>query len=117
MRRRRRQQDDGDAFGGRLGDQRVGLVGRQVGDHDALYAVGEAAMEEALRAVGEHVVDVDEQHERHVVAAVRLGEIEDVVGRDAGGERRVGRGLHDRSVGDRVGVGHAELDDVGAGAR
>ena len=91
-----------------------GLVERQVGDHQRLHAGGRGAREEALGPVGEHGVDVGEQHERRA-GAVRGGEAEDVVGRDAGEQRRVRGALHDRPVGDRVGERDAELDDVGAG--
>src|SRR5207253_7093830 len=44
-------------------------------------------------------------------------ELEHAGERDAGGERALGGPLDDRSVGERVGERHAELDDVSTPAR
>ena len=91
-----------------------GFVERQVGDDEGFHAGRGGAREEPLGAEGEHGVQVGEQHEGSG-GAVRRGEPQDVVGRDPGGERGVGRLLHHGAVGDGVGERDAELDDVGAG--
>ncbi len=92
------------------------LLERQVGhDQPADPALGELAGE-ALGSAREHQVGVAHEHDRD-----RLGErppdVEHVVQRRARRERLGAGGVDDGAVGQRVRVGHAQLDEVGAGLR
>src|SRR5207253_4622528 len=102
----------------RLSGEGPGLLRRQVGDDHAVTAGVDGAPRERLEPEGEHGVVVGQEHQRdRDLAAEVATELEHPGERDARGECPLGCPLDDRSVGERVGERHAELDHVRALAR
>ena len=101
--------------------QLVGFLGRQVDQDEAVDARRRGFLAEALDAALIDEVVVAHQQDGRVVVAGLLAEaahhVEGGVDRDAGLERALAGELDRGTVGHRIGERHAELDQVGAGAR
>ena len=73
-----------------------------------------AQTKEALEPVAEHRIEVRQQDEGNR-GAVCCRQLEGLCsGVTPAKQRLVGRALHHRSIGDRIGEGYTELDDIGA---
>ena len=107
--------DDVEPDPGGFGGQRRRLFGGQVGDDDAVHADLGGGFRERRQAELEHRVVVREEHDGgSYVGAQRLHQLEHADHRRAAGERTLGGPLDDGSVGERIGKGHTQLDDIGA---
>jgi hypothetical protein len=116
---RRGQADEVDACALRRLAQLVVVLRRQV-DHDQAVDAGSLGVgDEALDAVDEDRVVVAHQHQRRaLVAGAEFAHHLQGLGQRLLGPQRADIGeLDGRTVGHRVGEGHAQLDHVGAGVR
>ena len=95
------------------------LFRRQVDDDEAVDSGFDCVGEEAVDAVNVDRVVVAHQHDRRrvVAAAKPAHEIERLHHGLAGVECAQSGSLDRRAVGHRIGEGHADFDDVGAGLR
>ncbi len=98
--------------------QRPGLVGRKVGDDQAVDArIGRLAHELLhARPVHEGVRGHEADRQAEPLGPQARDHLEDAARRDAGGKRPLVTGLDDRPVGNGVAVRNAEFHQVGGAA-
>ncbi len=89
----------------------------QIGDDEAVHAGGGRVGDESIEPIGEDGVVVAHQQERlgETARAEARRDLEAATHGRSRFERRLGRVLDGGAVGERVGEGHAQLDEVGAG--
>ena len=117
-RRRRGRCDEPNECERRLADLPLDLgvaAHGKIGDEQTVNAGCGRACERA-RSRGDDRVQIAEQHERHIHRSLGR-QLEHAVERHPLLERALRARLDDRTIGERIGERHAELDHVGAGAR
>ena len=104
-------------FGG-LGEFFVGagFVGWQVEDEDAIGTGHRGIVMEGFEAVGVNGIEVSEEHDGDFgMLAEILHQLEGVLCRGAGIEGTLSSALDDGAVGEGVGEGNSEFDDINTG--
>ena len=116
-RRRRHEIDDADAEARRLGLQLRALVRREVGEDEARHAgLAQAAQDGGPVSPPEHLIDVAHGHQRRVRArrVDAAHQLDGVVEPRSVPQRDRARPLQRRAIGQRIRVGQADLEEVGA---
>ena len=112
---RRREEDAVEARAGARGDPVLGGFGRDVGRDEARSPGREKVVGVAVDAVLRDGIPVRHDEHGHIDATGDLADRgEGVAHAEAAGESGLRRLLDDRAVHDGVGVGRAQLEDVGA---
>ena len=114
---RRQQEDQRQAVRPARGFEFAGFFGRQVGHDEAVGARGGGVRDVARHAVRQDGIDIAHQQERlrHAGRTQAGGQRQAAGQGHALLQRHLRRVLDRRPVGQRVGEGHAQLDQIGAG--
>ena len=109
------QQHQVEAMGGRQGREGLGFFQGQIGHHQTGGAGGSGLLAEALHAPVQQGIAVREQHHRNLQLAPQAGEqVQHPAGGGAGGQGAGGGLLDHRTIGQRIAVGNAQFNQIGA---
>ena len=95
----------------------AGFFDAGVGEQAAVDAGGFGVARELVEAVAQHRVQIGEQQQRNFGTLADLrGDVENLRERGAGREGAVAGLLNHGAIGDGIGEGHAQFDQIGAAA-